>query len=189
MAADAFSKRSIVSILLLLYIFLSPLHATRATSHLYLMPEQKEAALDAMLREIDLAKHSIKITIYNFTHKKIANKLKHAAKRGVKIEIIFDEKSSHEQRRHSMLYYLAKYRNITVYRLKGRISQKGDYYGKMHIKAAIIDNKTVIFGSANWSYSAFGLNYEILYITRDYALAKKMNRYFETLKKQSRLFK
>ena len=189
MAGGSLSVKPILSLLIFLQIFITPSLAALPDSRLYLMPEQKEEALEALLKEFDLAKHSIKITIYNFTHKKIANKLKHAAKRGVKIEIIFDERSSREQKRRSMLYYLAKYRNITVYRLRGRISRKGDYYGKMHIKAAIIDNKTVILGSANWSYSAFGLNYELLYIIKDYATAKKMSRYFETLKKKSRIFR
>ncbi len=184
------SPKLLVGILLFsLLTTLSPLRAASTEGKLFLLPEQKEQALKAVLKAFDLAKHSIKITIYNFTHKKIANSLKHAARRGVKIEIIFDSATAKEQKSISMLYYLAKYRNITVYKLRGRPSRKGDYYGKMHIKAAVIDDKNVLFGSANWSYSAFGINYELLYIKRDYALAKKMNRYFMMLKKESTPFR
>ena len=54
-----------------------------------------------------------------------------------------------------MLSYLAKYKNIKTYRLKGLLSKNKKYSGIMHIKMAVIDKKIVIFGSANWTYSAF----------------------------------
>jgi len=155
----------------------------------FLLPKEKDFALKSIYKKIDLAKSTIHISIYSFTHKKIAKRLRNAAKRGVKIEIIFDEKSTKSQQGKSMLPYLAKYKNITVYKLKGKLSKNRRYHGIMHMKMAVIDKKTVIFGSANWTYSAFSNNYELLYITQDYAIAKKFNNYFKRLKKISTLYR
>lgn len=159
-----------------------------ANNKLFLLPQENEKALQSILDNFDLAKNSIKISIYNFTHKQIAKRLKKAAKRGVKVEIIFDEGSSIQQKEKSMLYYLAKYKNITVYQLKGKPSKRSRYDGIMHMKTAVIDNKVIIFGSANWSYSAFSKNYELLYVTKNYALAKKFLKFFDTMKQQSKLY-
>ncbi len=154
----------------------------------FLLPKEKELALSALYKKIDTAATSIHISIYSFTHKKIAKKLRNAARRGVKIEIIFDKKSTKSQQGRSMLPYLAKYKNITVYRLNGKLAKNRKYHGIMHMKMAVIDNKTVIFGSANWTYSAFSNNYELLYIKQSYAIAKKFEKYFIRLKKSASLY-
>ncbi len=159
------------------------------SSELFLLPQDSEQALSAILRSIDNSKKSIKITIYNFTHKKIANRLKTAAKRGVRIEIIFDAKSTRSDRRRSMFYYLAKYKNISVYKLKGKLIKKQNRHGIMHLKSALFDHKKVIFGSANWTYSAFGKNYEMIYVENNYAIAKRFEKYFKKLKEKSKVFK
>lgn len=155
----------------------------------FLLPKDKDKAIRALYKKIDTASSTIHISIYNFTHKKIAKKLKNAARRGVKIEIIFDEKSTKSKQSKSMLPYLAKYKNITLYRLKGKLAKNKRYHGIMHMKMATIDNKTVIFGSANWTYSAFSNNYELLYITRNYHIAKKFENYFRDLKHISTLYR
>lgn len=176
-------------ILTLLLFTISSHAANPAKENFFLLPKEKEQALDALYKRIDLAKKSIQISIYTFTHKKIAKRLKNAAKRGVKIEIIFDERSTGKKQGKSMIYYLAKYKNISVYKLKGKLAKSKKYHGIMHMKMALIDNKHVIFGSANWTYSAFNNNYELLYITQNYAIAKKFLRYFHDLKKRSTLYR
>ena len=88
-----------------------------------------------------------------------------------------------------MLGYLAKYKNITIYKLKGKRSKNRKYYGIMHLKVALFDHNRIIFGSANWSRSAFGKNYELLYFSKDYKIAKKFEKFFEQMKKDSKLFK
>jgi phosphatidylserine/phosphatidylglycerophosphate/cardiolipin synthase-like enzyme len=167
--------------LLLLTFVRVPLNA----SELYLLPEDSQKALSAILKSIDHSQKSIRIMIYNFTHKKIAKRLKNAAKRGVKVEIIFDQKNSRSDKRRSMLYFLAKYKNIFVYKLKGKYIKQQDRFGIMHMKSAVFDHRHVIFGSANWTYSAFGKNYEMLYEDDDYAKAKKLEKNFEKMKKAS----
>jgi phosphatidylserine/phosphatidylglycerophosphate/cardiolipin synthase-like enzyme len=160
-----------------------------AHEQFYLLPKEKEVALESIIKKIDSAKSSIHISIYNFTHKKIAKAIKKAAKRGVKIEIIFDEKSVKKKQGKTMLYYLAKYKNISIYTLQGKLSKKKKYHGIMHMKMAVIDSKIVIFGSANWTYSAFSNNYELLYISKNYAIAKKFERVFKVLKQKAVLYR
>ncbi len=171
------------------FLILTILHISLFSSEFFVLPQESEKALSSIMKSIDHSKHSIKITMYNFTHKKIANRLKAAAKRGVKVEIIFDMKSANRQKRRCMLYYLAKYKNITVYKLKGRYMKRQKRYAIMHMKMALFDHKRVIFGSANWTYSAFGKNFEILYVIDDYQIAKKYQKYFNKLLKQSKKFK
>jgi phosphatidylserine/phosphatidylglycerophosphate/cardiolipin synthase-like enzyme len=160
-----------------------------AQENFFLLPKDADKAYQTILDNIDQSKKSIKISIYNFTHKKIAKRLQSAAKRGVKIEIIFDARSSTTQKRKSMLYYLAKYKNITIYKLRGKLSKNGKYHGIMHMKIALFDHNRVIFGSANWSHNAFTKNYELLYFTRDYAISKKFSKFFEQMKEKSTIFK
>jgi len=154
-------------------------------SKMYILPSQAKTALNAIVKELSHAKKEVKITIYNFTHKKIANRLKYIAKKGVKVKIIFDFESSEESKSKSMLYYLAKYKNIDVYQIKGKYSKSKKYYGKMHQKVALIDNKTLILGSVNWSYSGFGKNYEILLIEHNKKLAKQYSDFFDQLVKKA----
>ncbi len=173
----------------IIIVFLTFYSNLVAKDNFFLLPKENELALQSILKSFDQSKKSIKIAVYNFTHKKIAKKLKNTAKKGIKVEIILDEYSSNTKKDRSMLRYLAKYKNITMYQLKGKLSKSKKYHGKMHMKVAIIDDKTVIFGSANWSYSAFSNNYELLYIKKDYAIAKKMSKYFDELKKKSKIYK
>jgi phosphatidylserine/phosphatidylglycerophosphate/cardiolipin synthase-like enzyme len=160
-----------------------------AKEDFYLLPQDADIALNSIIKNIDQSKQSIKITIYNFTHKKIAKRLKSAAKRGVKVEIIFDDRSATKDKKKSMLYYLAKYKNITVYKLKGKLSENKKYNGIMHLKTVLFDHNRILFGSANWSYTAFSKNYELIYITKDYKIAKKFQKYFEVMKKRAKIFK
>ena len=177
------------NIFYLILVFVSLSMPITAKENFYLLPKDADLALKSIINNIDQSKKSIKITIYSFTHKKLAKRLQSAARRGVKVEIIFDEKSAKTQKKKSMLYYLAKYKNITIYKLKGKISHNRKYHGIMHLKTALFDHNRILFGSANWSYSAFSKNYELLYFTKDYAIAKKLEHFFEEMKKKSIIFK
>ncbi len=143
------------------------------------MPFEAHTAKSQFLHWIDQARSSIDVAMYSFTNKSIAKRLKNAARRGVHIRIIFDHDQIKD--RYSKLRYLAKYRNIEIFTLRGKYAKRGEYYGKMHIKMGIFDNKRVTFGSANWTNSAFSRNFEVIYFTKDFALAKKAKRGFERL--------
>lgn len=173
--------RMLAKIFLLLLLCLS----AYADEQVYFMPDEAKEAMHELLKSIDHAKNSIDIAIYSFTNKEIAKRLKNAAKRGVKITIIFDRESN-LQNQNSQLGVLAKYQNIDVYVLEGKPYKKTGDAGKMHMKIMLIDAKRVIFGSANFSQSAFGNNYEVLYIIDSYALYKKFWSFFEQMHKRAK---
>ncbi len=168
-----------VSLLLLLV-------SSLLAGELYFMPFEAHMAKNQLLRWIDQAHSSIDVAMYSFTNKSIARHLKNAAKRGVHIRILFDHDQIKD--RYSKLRFLAKYRNIEIFTLRGKYAKKGEYYGKMHIKMGIFDNKRVTFGSANWTNSAFSRNYEVIYFTKDFALAKKAKRGFERLLRSAKRY-
>ncbi len=172
---------------ILLIIFLSS-HLFSCDAKMFLLPSQAKPALKEILKELSLAKKSVKITIYNFTHKKIAKRLKNIAKKGIKVKIIYDYESTEQKRNKSTIYYLSKYKNIDTYRIKGKYVKKKDYFGKMHQKIALIDDRVLILGSANWSYSGFGKNYEVVLILHDKKLARKYLKFFDSLLKKATKF-
>ncbi len=154
-------------------------------SEIYFLPYDSKAALKKLYKIIDSSTDSIDIAIYTFTDKKIAKRLKNAAKRGVKIRIIYDRDWNLKSGK-SRIGYLEKYKNISSYTLSGKPYKKSKRRGKMHAKFMIVDSKTVLCGSANLSYSAFHTNYEVLQIDRDYQKAALFKRYFERMLKESK---
>ncbi len=162
------------------FLLLSLFIAALLADELYFMPFEAQKAKSQLLRWIDQAHSTIDVAMYSFTNKKIATHLKNAAKRGVRIRLLLDEEQNTKDR-YSQMGYLAKYKNIAIYTIRGKYSKHGEFYGKMHIKLAIIDGKHLVFGSANWSNSAFKRNYELIYFMEDYAKAKKAKKYFERM--------
>ena len=59
----------------------------------------------------------------------------------------------------------------------------------MHVKLSIIDNKYLITGSANYSYSAFYRNFEYILIHKDKNLIDKFNSFFNHLKTLSNSYR
>lgn len=167
-------------------ILLAIFSTTVFSDDVYFMPENAQEALDDMTKSISKAKFSVKAAIYSFTHKDIAKALKKASQNGAEVEIIYDYESNVNSN-HSTLKNLALYKNIKVRTLKGL--KRKNYFGKMHSKFIIIDNKKLFFGSANWSKSAFGINYEVLYKTDDFKIIEKFNKGYDSMLKNSKIYK
>ncbi|MDR0747219.1 MAG: phospholipase D-like domain-containing protein [Helicobacteraceae bacterium] len=147
----------------------------------YVMPKEGSRAEAAVIREIEGAKETITIAMYSFTNNNIAKALKDAAKRGVSIRIVVDDKSVKSDPKNSKAGVLAKIRGIAVYRITGNKAKNGNYNGIMHLKVGVIDAKTSIYGSANWTASAFNINYEILFIEHDQTSAKELLKVMEPI--------
>ncbi|RVZ82948.1 phospholipase D-like domain-containing protein, partial [Helicobacter pylori] len=106
--------------------------------------------------------------------------IKSVASRGIKVQIIYDYESNHNNKQ-STIGYLDKYPNTKVCLLKGLKAKNGNYYGIMHQKVAIIDDKIVFLGSANWSKNAFENNYEVLLKTDDTEIILKAKSYYQKM--------
>lgn len=160
-------------LLILLLVFVS------YSKEVYFMPKDGKKAENRLFYLFTHANKEIKIIIYTFTNKKLAKALKIAAKKGVKITIIADKKEI--KYTYSVIPRLATLKNFNIYLLSGK-KYKNNEKAKMHVKLSIIDNKYLITGSANYSYSAFYKNYEYILIHKDKNLIYKFNIFFNHLK-------
>lgn len=141
----------------------SPLQATPIVLAVYFSPEG--GATDAIVQELDRAKTSILVQAYSFTSALIAKAFVAAHERGVKVEILLDKI------------------NLTSQFTSGPFVPKAGIPVKIdsthdiaHNKILIIDGKTVITGSFNFTKNAEDKNAENLLIIRDKALAEKYTK-------------
>ena len=149
-----------------------------------MMPFEKKEASGKIIELIKNSKKTIDIAMYSFTNKEFSKALKDASNRGVKIRVVLDKKSDNEQ--FSQGGYLAKYKNISVYHLEGIKATSGKYNGKMHSKMAIIDDKYLFIGSANWSFSAFDSNYETLFLSDNFETVNRALKGFNSYIKEAK---
>jgi phosphatidylserine/phosphatidylglycerophosphate/cardiolipin synthase-like enzyme len=144
-------------ILLVILLFASSLFANEVLlnqSQVYFLPKQADEAKDKIVDLINNSKDSIKISMYNFSYKKFAKELANASKKGVKIQVVLDEKKVKED---NDIYKYLKDNNIEVI-----IADK-----KLHTKIALFDNKIALIGSLNWTKESFEENYEMLLLSND----------------------
>ena len=109
-----------------------------------------------ILPEIEEAQNYIYLSMFLITNKKIVQSLINAHKRGVKIKLIIDA--------HHALQPYSKHEQLRKAGIKVKVE---NWPGKMHAKTVIIDDKTIISGSANWTHSAFNFNDENLLVFKN----------------------
>ncbi|MGQ8337996.1 phospholipase D-like domain-containing protein [Sunxiuqinia sp. A32] len=122
---------------------------------------------------IDEAKTSINLCIFTITDSSLADRILRAHKRGVKIQIISDDRKTFDK--GSDIYPL----HLAGIPIKIDHSQ---YH--MHHKFGIIDQRICFTGSFNWTYTATKHNQENLLVTSKYDLVIQYEEEFEKLWKQ-----
>lgn len=125
----------------------------------YFLPNQ--SALDRIIELINSSQKCIDIALFTFTHPQITEALIHAQKRGVKIKVVLDYLSTKGASRK--VTQTLNDEAIPLFTNSG--------LQLMHHKMAFIDQKTLIFGSTNWTKSAFKKNKDDLIILSN--LSKK----------------
>jgi phosphatidylserine/phosphatidylglycerophosphate/cardiolipin synthase-like enzyme len=113
-------------------------------------------AMAAILNEIDHANRSIDVQAYLITAEEIVDALKAAQERGVRVRIILDKNNIGGI--YSAAAYLAR-TSLPVWR-DGR-------HKDAHDKIMLIDGRTIITGSFNFTNQSEDLNAENLLIIRD----------------------
>ena len=146
------------------------------TTHVYFSP--KGGCTKAITEAIGQAKQSILVQAYSFTSYPIAEALIDAAKRGVKVEAILDKGQLHETK--TKLGLLAK---------GGVITYLDGAHAIAHNKVMIIDGKTVITGSFNFTNAAEEKNAENVLILDDAALATEYANNWQVHQKHSERYK
>jgi phosphatidylserine/phosphatidylglycerophosphate/cardiolipin synthase-like enzyme len=117
---------------------------------------------DHLIAVLDAAKLSIRVQAYSFTAKEIADALIRARIRGVDVVVILDKSQTRE--RFSMIDEM-KDGGILVY--------IDECCAIAHNKVMIIDERTVVTGSYNFTKSAEVRNAENMLIIDDPALAAR----------------
>ena len=109
-----------------------------------------------ILPEIQKAQDYIYLSMFLITNNKITKSLIEAHERGVEIKMIIDA--------HHALQPYTKHEVLRQAGIKVKVE---NWAGKMHAKTVLIDDNTIITGSANWTYSAFRYNDENLLVFRN----------------------
>ena len=110
----------------------------------------------AIIKNINQAEAFINIAMYIFTDREIAIPLVKARERGVKVRLYLDQ--------DQVEYQYSQSRFLVQKGIRTRISTN-NYI--MHNKFAIIDNRILLTGSYNWTFSANNRNDENLMVTDD----------------------
>ena len=109
-----------------------------------------------IIKNINRAQTSINIAMYIFTDREIALPLAKARERGVKVRLYLDK--------DQVNYQYSQSRFLVQKGIKARISSNSYI---MHNKFAIIDNRILLTGSYNWTFSANNRNDENLMVIDD----------------------
>lgn len=135
-------------------------------------PYESPSSLIEFLKHLARAKYSVDLCIYLFTQPILSNILKDLKELGVKIRIITD--STEDEAFCSQLESLGK-AGIEIK------SNKKGVGALMHHKFVIVDGKTLLSGSFNWTNKAVVSNYEAVIVTTDQSLVDPFKRQFEIM--------
>jgi phosphatidylserine/phosphatidylglycerophosphate/cardiolipin synthase-like enzyme len=134
----------------------------------------KGGCTEAVVRELDRAKQSIRVQAYSFTSAPIAKALVDAKGRGVNIEIILDK--SQRSERYSSADFVAHAGIPTFIDAVHAIA---------HNKVIIVDDEVVVTGSFNFTNAAEEKNAENLLVIHDKDLAVKYRENWEAHRRHS----
>jgi len=135
---------------------------------------RSESVADAIMRLVDATANSIDAALYRLNHPALAQTLEEASGRGVRVRLVVDGNKYMESRATQDLLQGAQIPYRLAYGRKGRGS-------KMHHKFIILDQRTILTGSYNWTLESEDENYENLIISEDSLLAEAYMQEFEAL--------
>ncbi len=135
-----------------------------------------DGCVDKIIRAIDGAERSVKIAVFSFTSREIADALSRAWKRGVDVRIIVDGEQANDK---FSKYGYIKERGLSI-RIADYSSRRVRFITpKMHHKFMIVDSKYVMTGSYNFTASAERYNDEnCIFIYEDDGIVKKFEEEF-----------
>ena len=128
----------------------------------------KAGSARVLAHEIDSAQHSILIQAYPFVSRPVADALLRARKRGVKIDAILDQSQRTTRHRQADFLSLASIRIVGNTPLPVVLD-----------KVIVIDDKTLITGSFEFSRTAQLLDRDNLVVVRDAILADEYTKLWQ----------
>jgi phosphatidylserine/phosphatidylglycerophosphate/cardiolipin synthase-like enzyme len=128
----------------------------------------KGGCTETVVREIAGARHEVLVQAYSFSSKPIAEALVAAKTRGVEVTVLLDKSNESEQ-----------YSDLPLFVEQGLAPMIDAHHAIAHNKVMVIDRKTVLTGSFNFTHQAEAENAEnLLVIKGNAALAKSYRDHF-----------
>jgi phosphatidylserine/phosphatidylglycerophosphate/cardiolipin synthase-like enzyme len=160
--------------LLFLWKWLLGLFTTPASARVHFSP--KGGCTEAVVAELSKARREVLVLAYSFTSRPITEALIEASRRGVTVSIILDH--SNEKEPHTDLPFLLEH---------GLEPLIDPHHAIAHNKVMVIDRRTVITGSFNFTHQAEHENAENLLVLRGHRdLARQFHDNFHEHKSHAR---
>ena len=138
------------------------------SSKVYFTPS--EATRNVIAAELDSARTSIQACVFTISDNVLAKALVDAHKRGVNVQIITDNDKSEDRG--------SDIEDMENTGLNIKIDRTNNH---MHHKFAVVDGKTLIMGSYNWTRSAYKYNHENIVVSKEVGLIRKFEQEFKQL--------
>ena len=136
---------------------------------LYFSPQTK-VLTEKIIPLIDSAKDKINVSVFFLTHKGVAGALIEAHRRGVEVRVIIDASGASNE-----------YTKFQFLRIAGIPLKIENWGGKLHSKAASIDENILILGSMNWTSAGENINDENTLIISDSKLVQEYDSFFNEI--------
>ncbi|MHC5039549.1 MAG: phospholipase D-like domain-containing protein [Planctomycetota bacterium] len=153
----------------------TPVEAREKTPSIAVHFSPDGGASKAISTEIRNARKSLDVALYMLTASSLAWDIVAAHKRGVKVRVILDKRMVRKWSQEKTL----RENGVPLSLLLLSKSRKDPSPPQFHHKFAVIDGKTVVTGSTNWTVMADQRNHENLLVIRDTRLASQYTSAFE----------
>jgi len=133
-----------------------------------------ESVAEAVICLLRAASHSVDAALYRLNHPALAQALQEAVSRNARVRLLVDGNKYEESRATQALLAGSSIPFRLAFGRRGRGS-------KMHHKFAILDQRTVLSGSYNWTLESEDENYENLLVLAEPETVAAFTAEFETL--------
>ena len=140
----------------------------KVINHAYFSPG--ETCLNAIIAAINGTQNSLKICVFTISDDRITRAILQAHRSGIKVKLLTDNEKLYDKG--------SDIRELAQAGVPVRVDNTANH---MHHKFAIMDNKSVLTGSYNWTRSAALYNHENLIITNEKNIVSDFNREFDRL--------
>lgn len=143
---------------------------------MWFLPDDK-GAVRKLKGMIESAQKTVRVAMFTWTRKDLAQAVVEAAKRGVKVEVVLDHFAGNGAGAHVAKFL--KTNGIPVFLSQGS--------ALLHHKFMYIDGETLVNGSANWTKAAFTQNDDCFLVLHNLSDQQKsqMDRLWDVIKKES----
>lgn len=131
----------------------------------YFSPE--DAPRDAVIEQVRLARESIVVCMFTFTDTTVARAMRDAARRGVRVLLVVEKKQADTTSADEIVASGGPNARVIV------AANTSSAHSAMHHKFAVFDERRVITGACNWTYTAFNASNEDLLVVASRDLARR----------------